>query len=33
MGVKHGVSRQRKNIDRGCSRTGCWGEYCNRRGM
>ena len=32
MGVRIGLSHWRRNIDWGCSRTGCWGWYLGLRG-
>jgi hypothetical protein len=31
-GVKHGLSHQGNNVDWGCLRTGCWGEYLDQTG-
>jgi hypothetical protein len=33
MDVKLGLSHYRMNIDWGCLRAGCWGEYLGRRDM
>jgi hypothetical protein len=32
LGVKLGLTHDGKNIDWGCLRTGCWGEYLDLRG-